>query len=209
LLVTEVVMQGMSGWELAQQLQHQRPNLETLFISGHTENTAVPVGIVARDLHVLHKPFAAGALVRLVREILGSAKSPSVAEDGAREGRLVAIIDNNEAVRTAMMRVVEAAGTRAVAFPSAVAFLASDSVASIDCLVLDVQMPGMSGLQLQRHLVDRGLNIPIVFVTADDHPAIRAQALAAGAVRILRKAMVGNELIEAIEAAFRDRGEQR
>lgn len=121
-------------------------------------------------------------------------------------GRRVAIVDDNESVRTAILRLVNTAGIAAVVFPSAEAFLASDSIGGIGCLILDVQMPGMSGLHLQRQLAERGLRVPIVFVTADDHPAIRAQALAGGAIRVLRKSALGDDLIEALEAAFRVQG---
>jgi two-component system cell cycle sensor histidine kinase/response regulator CckA len=73
LLVTDVAMPGMSGWELAKRLQDERPGLETLYISGYAENALPHQGRVDKKVNFLQKPFAAGALVQTVRKVLDAA----------------------------------------------------------------------------------------------------------------------------------------
>jgi CheY-like chemotaxis protein len=73
LLLTDVVMPEMNGWELAKRLQDERPGLETLYISGYSEDAAGPQGLVDQKVHFLQKPFAAGELVQMVRKLLDEA----------------------------------------------------------------------------------------------------------------------------------------
>src|SRR5262245_66221844 len=93
-------------------------------------------------------------------------------------------------------------GLAARAFASAEAFLASDVVDQTNCLILDVAMPGMSGLDLQRTLASRRQYIPIVFITASGDDAIRAQVLADGAVECLFKPFSDAVLLDALTAAL-------
>ena len=104
-----------------------------------------------------------------------------------REVPLISIIDDNALTRETIRDLVRSLGFSALTFASAESFLRSSSIAETGCLVLDVQMPKMSGLDLQDHLSRNGFDIPIIFVTAYPDDSIKARALSAGAVCYLQK----------------------
>jgi FixJ family two-component response regulator len=124
-------------------------------------------------------------------------------ERASIERPLVAVVDDHESVRESLPDLLWEFGFAACAFSSAEAFLSSDSVSQAKCLVLDIVMPGMSGLDLQRELQCRGQKIPIIFITAQKDEAKRARALEQGAVRILLKPFSDTALLEALNAALR------
>jgi FixJ family two-component response regulator len=113
----------------------------------------------------------------------------------------VAVIDDDESVRKALKRLLRAANLDADAFASGQEFL--DSLASHvpDCVILDLHMPGMNGLDVQRQLARQDFRIPIVVITGHDEPQARAQCLAAGAAAYLRKPLDDEALLAAIERA--------
>ena len=115
---------------------------------------------------------------------------------------LVAIVDDDESVRESLPDLIRQFGLAAEAFSSAEAFLASGSLNQARCLVLDVVMPGMSGLDLQQELTRRRQEIPIVFITATGDHAVRHRVLAAGAVECLFKPFSETALLEALNAAL-------
>ena len=96
--------------------------------------------------------------------------------------QLVAIIDDNESVRFALEGLMKAVGFPALAFEHAEEFLASDRKRDIACLILDIRLPGMSGLELQSKLNAEHYRIPIIFITAHGDETVRIQAIRAGAV---------------------------
>jgi len=104
-----------------------------------------------------------------------------------REVPLISIIDDHALTRETIRDLVRSLGFSALTFASAESFLRSSSIAETGCLVLDVQMPKMSGLDLQDHLSRNGFDIPIIFVTAYPDDTIKARALSAGAVCYLQK----------------------
>jgi FixJ family two-component response regulator len=114
----------------------------------------------------------------------------------------VAIIDDDESVRDAASNLFRSMGLKAVAFASAEAFLSSDAIGKVSCLVLDVQMPGMGGLSLQEHLAAMGRDIPIVFVTGYPDDNIRARALKAGAICFLTKPFAEGDLLSGLRSAL-------
>jgi FixJ family two-component response regulator len=116
---------------------------------------------------------------------------------------LVSIVDDDESVRESLPDLVRQLGFAARAFPSAEAFLASEFVGETRCLLLDIAMPGMSGPDLQRELVNRQQMIPIVFITASGDAAIRSQLLADGAVECLFKPFSETALVDALNTAVR------
>ena len=116
---------------------------------------------------------------------------------------LVSIVDDDESVRESLPDLVRQLGFAARAFPSAEAFLASEFVGETRCLLLDIAMPGMSGPDLQRELVNRQQMIPIVFITASGDGAIRSQLLADGAVECLFKPFSETALVDALNIAVR------
>ena len=122
---------------------------------------------------------------------------------GLSKSVLIAIVDDDEAVRISAESLIRSLGFAARTFASAEEFLASDSVRKIACLITDVQMPGMSGLELQEALVARGERTPIIFITAYPEEGTEKRALANGAAGILVKPFDGQSLADRLEGILR------
>jgi FixJ family two-component response regulator len=118
---------------------------------------------------------------------------------GDREPPLIAVVDDEESIRRAMVRLLRSAHYRAAAFNSAGAFLASLAERVPECVVVDLQMPTMTGLELQEELVQLGEPLPIVIITAYDEPDTRDRCIALGAKHYFRKPIDGKVLIESIQ----------
>jgi FixJ family two-component response regulator len=116
--------------------------------------------------------------------------------------KTVAIVDDDEAVRVALEGLLKSAGVTARAFESAEAFINSGQQRQAACLIADIRMPGMSGLELQAKLNAEGCRIPIVFITAHGDAKMRMQALRAGAVEFLAKPFDDEALLESVRAAL-------
>ena len=116
---------------------------------------------------------------------------------------LVSIVDDDVSVRRSTQRLLHSAGLRAEAFASAEEFLMSGRAEETACLVLDLRMPGMNGLQLQRRLAEDSNPVPIVFVTAHSSPEEERQALQAGARQFLQKPISKEVLLLAIRNALK------
>jgi FixJ family two-component response regulator len=119
------------------------------------------------------------------------------------ETPLISVVDDDESVRRSISRLMKSAGFRAKNFASAEDFLSSGRAQDSACLILDVQMPGMGGLQLQRHLGAVGYSIPIIFITGHSDETNQAQAIQAGAVRFLCKPVNEEDLFEGIRLALK------
>jgi FixJ family two-component response regulator len=115
---------------------------------------------------------------------------------------LISIIDDDEPVRTALQRILASHGWASLVFTSAEQFLASDQPARAACLIVDVRMPGMSGLQLHQHLVAAGYHIPTIVITGCPTPADRDAALAAGVISYLPKPFNDQVLLDDVAAAL-------
>jgi len=116
--------------------------------------------------------------------------------------QIVSIIDDDASVRAAMEALVRSVGFVAFAFESAEDFLRSPRVDDSACLITDVQMPGMSGLDLQNRLIAQGSHIPIIFITAFPEQDIRSRAQAAGAIAFLEKPFDGETMINLLRTAL-------
>jgi FixJ family two-component response regulator len=116
---------------------------------------------------------------------------------------LVSVVDDSESVRESLPDLLREFGYSVRAFSSAEEFLASDCVGKTKCLILDIAMPGMTGPDLQRELMVRGQEIPIIFITAQADEAFRTRLLEQGAVECLLKPFSDTALFEALNAAFR------
>jgi FixJ family two-component response regulator len=114
---------------------------------------------------------------------------------------VVMIVDDDESIRRAARRLIKSYGLPVATFTSAEDFLASGRLDETACLVLDVNMPGLSGLELQSQLVAGGHRIPIVFITAYTDETMRSRALKAGAFCYLIKPFEENELLDCIHRA--------
>jgi FixJ family two-component response regulator len=117
--------------------------------------------------------------------------------------QVVSIVDDDDSVRMAAKCLVRSLGYVAHAFASAEEFLQSPEVNLTSCLIADVQMPRMSGIELQSKLRARGLNTPIIFITAIPEEKVRARALAGGAAGFLSKPIDCDVLIDHIANALR------
>jgi FixJ family two-component response regulator len=123
---------------------------------------------------------------------------------------LVFIVDDDGQVRRALERLVRSVGLDAVSFPSAQEFLEQQPPAGPACLVLDVRMPGLSGLDLQQKMTEAGLNVPIIFITGHGTVPMSVRAMKAGAVDFLQKPFDDQELLDAVNIALdRSLREQR
>ncbi len=118
------------------------------------------------------------------------------------ETALISIVDDDESIREAIQSLLRSVGFRAKTFASAEQFLQFDQIENTACLILDVRMPGMSGLELQRRLMATQCRIPIVFVTAHGDEEARSRALQEGAVEFLLKPFSEEALLNAIQAAL-------
>ncbi len=111
---------------------------------------------------------------------------------------MIAVIDDEKSVRTGLVRVLQAAGYTARAFASGGEFLNSWHFDRPDCLLLDLQMPDLSGMEIQRSLRLAGAHFPILIITADDSPVLREECMSAGAIAYLCKPLDIRALIHAV-----------
>jgi FixJ family two-component response regulator len=121
---------------------------------------------------------------------------------------VVSIIDDDASVRIATHRLVRASGYSAHPFASADEFLRSPLLDTTSCVIADIQMPGMSGLDLQALLRTQGRRLPIIFITAFPDENIRARAIDGGAVCLLAKPFDGTMLIKELETALEIHGDE-
>ncbi|WP_426419678.1 response regulator transcription factor [Bradyrhizobium genosp. A] len=117
--------------------------------------------------------------------------------------KLVAIVEDNQPFRESMQKLIALLGYTAESFPSAASFLASPFVAKTACLVADVNMPGMTGPELHRHLRDAGYKIPTILVTAYPDEVVRDRALKEGVVCYLSKPVDDDHLERCLGSAVR------
>lgn len=116
----------------------------------------------------------------------------------------ISIVDDDGSVREAIESLMKSVGYNAKVFPSAGDFLKSGHLDDTGCLILDVQMPGMTGLELQDHLIATKSRIPIIFISAHCDAESRARALEAGAVGFLQKPFSEDALLNAINSSLAD-----
>ena len=115
---------------------------------------------------------------------------------------LISIVDDDEGIRQALKSLIDSVGLRAEVFDSGEKFLNSPNLSQTDCLITDVRMPGMSGLELQDRLSAAGRSIPIVFISAHDDNEARARGLRAGAIDFLQKPFSEDSLLGAISVCL-------
>ena len=115
---------------------------------------------------------------------------------------MVAIVDDDDLMRTALQGLLKSAGLLAQSFASAEEFLRSGHQRDTACLITDIRMPGMSGLELQAHLNADHCRIPTIFITAHGDAKMRMQAMRAGAAEFLAKPFDDEALLESVRAAM-------
>jgi FixJ family two-component response regulator len=114
----------------------------------------------------------------------------------------VAVVDDEESVRRALIRLLRAANMDAEAFASGEAFLESLEKFRPDCVVLDLQMPGLTGRDVQKRLLSMKINLPVIFITAHDDVVTQQQSLSDGAANYLRKPLRGDVLVRSINESI-------
>jgi FixJ family two-component response regulator len=123
-----------------------------------------------------------------------------------RKGKKVAVIEDDESYRVAVQRLMKSAGLSVESFGSAEAFLNSGQQHETGCLIADIRMPGMSGLELQSKLNSDHCPMPTIFITAHGDEKMRMQAMRGGAVKFLTKPFDGETLLEAVRLALKVEG---
>ena len=118
------------------------------------------------------------------------------------DARTVWVVDDDEAMRDSLRMLLRATGYQVTVFGSAREFLDDWNSGVKGCLLLDIRMPKMSGLELQQALVDRGIDLPIVFITGHGDVPMAVQAMQKGAAHFLQKPFPDGDLLDAIESAF-------
>src|SRR5262249_36155314 len=120
----------------------------------------------------------------------------------------ISIVDDDPSVRVATESLVRSLGFAACTFASAAEFLQSPDLSATACVIADVAMPGMTGIEMQDALIDRGYRLPVVFITAFPEERARQRALDAGAVCFLSKPFAAHSMIDCLDAALRRRAGQ-
>jgi FixJ family two-component response regulator len=115
---------------------------------------------------------------------------------------VISVVDDDPSVRSATIDLLDSAGLTCRAFASAEAYLASGSAERTSCLILDVSMPGMTGIELQQKLLQSGHSIPVIFITAFPKERVRAEAAGLGAICCLLKPYTEHELLFCIRTAL-------
>jgi FixJ family two-component response regulator len=119
------------------------------------------------------------------------------------DGPVISIVEDDESVRLAIKSLLNSVGLATHLFASAEEFLQSPYVSETSCLILDVQMPGMGGIELQRVLISQGLSTPIIFITAFPEERIRTRVLEAGAICFLSKPFDEQVLLDCLASALK------
>jgi len=197
-LIVDVQMPGMNGLQLQSQLAAADCRIPIIFITAFDDKESRRRAMQAGAIAFLGKPFNDEQLLESIRLALHEL------DDEPRAARnLISVIDDDESVRRTTTRLIETFGFRAAAFESAESFLRSGQLDCSLCLIVDVRMPGMNGVELQSQLATTGYRIPIIFVTAYDDKESRRRAMQAGAVAFLAKPFGDEQLLHWIRSALR------
>ena len=116
---------------------------------------------------------------------------------------MIAVVDDDRSVREALENLINSVGFEVKLFASAEDFLDSDTSLQTDCAIVDVRLPGISGLELQQRLVADGQSIPVIIITAQGDDKTQEEAVAAGAIAFLKKPVKEEVLLAALESALK------
>jgi FixJ family two-component response regulator len=195
-LIIDVRLPGINGLQIQSRLAAAGYKIPTIFITAYEDRASRRQAMQAGAIAFIGKPFTGDLLLETIRSALSA--QPKTTEN------LVTIVDDDESIRRSTSLLIQSFGLHPAAFESAEYLLKSGQLQETACLIVDMQMPGMNGLELQRHLAGSGHNIPIIFITAYDNKEWREQAMHAGAVAFLNKPFNNDLLLEAIRTALRD-----
>jgi len=193
-LIIDVQLPGMNGLQLQSHLVAAGYKIPIIFITAYDRKESRRQAMQAGAIAFLGKPFTDELFLQTIRAALGR-------QVGVRKD-LISLVDDDTSVRRSTTLLIESLGFRAAAFETAESFLESDQLHETSCLILDIQLPRMNGLQLQSHLAAAGYKIPIIFITAYDGKESRRQAMQAGAVAFLGKPFSDELLFQTIRKAL-------
>ena len=193
-LIVDIQMPGRSGLQLQSELAAAGCGIPIIFITAYDNKDSRLQAMQAGAVAFLGKPFNDEELLQTIRSALRG--EFEVAKD------LISVVDDDESIRRTTTLLIESFGFRAAAFESAESFLMSGQQHSTSCLILDVQMPNMNGLQLQSELAAAGCGIPIIFITAYEDKESRRRAAQAGAVAFLGKPFSDEQLLNSVRSAL-------
>jgi FixJ family two-component response regulator len=194
-LIIDVRMPGMNGLQLQSHLAAAGYKIPIIFITAYDDRESRRRAMQAGAVAFVAKPFTDGLLLQAIRSALP-------VQSKAR-GNLISLVDDDESIRRTTTLLIQSFGFQAAAFESAESFLKSGQLHETSCLIVDVQMPGMNGLQLQSHLAAAGCGIPIIFITAYESKDSRQRAMQAGAAAFLGKPFSDEQLLQIIRSALR------
>jgi len=198
-LIVDVRMPGMNGLQLQSRLAAEGCGIPIIFITAYDDKESRGRAMQAGAVAFLSKPFDDEQLLQTIRSALDG-------EFGVAKN-LISVVDDDESIRRTTTLLIQSFGFRAAAFESAEGFLRSGQLDDTSCLIVDVQMPGMDGLQLQSRLAAEGCGIPIIFITAYDDKESRRRAMQAGAVAFLGKPFSDEQLLQTLRSTLRpDKG---
>src|SRR5580704_10814673 len=193
-LIVDVQMPGMNGLELQSALAAAGYDIPIIFITAYDNKVSRQQAMQAGAVAFLGKPFRDEELLQTIRSALR--REFEATKD------LISVVDDDESIRRTTTLLIESFGFRAAAFASAESFLKSDQVHDTSCLILDVRMPDMTGLELQSELAATGHDIPIIFITAYADKGSRGRAMQAGAVAFLDKPFSDEQLLQTVRSAL-------
>jgi FixJ family two-component response regulator len=197
-LIVDVHMPGMNGLQLQSQLAAAGCSIPIIFITAHDDKESRRRAMRAGAVAFLGKPFSDEQLLQGIRLALDE-----FGDEPGAAGNFISIIDDDDSVRRTTTRLIESFGFRTAAFESAEVFLNSGQLHETSCLIVDVRMPGMNGLQLQSQLATANCRIPIIFITAYEDKESHRLAMQAGAVAFLAKPFTDEQLLQWIRSALR------
>lgn len=193
-LIIDIQMPGMDGLQLQRKLAGAGCRIPVIFITAYDDTASREQAMQAGAVAFLGKPFDDEELLESIR--LALRKEVEVVKG------LVSVVDDDESIRRTTAFLIESLGFRAAVFDSAESFLKSGQLDVTACLILDVRMPGMSGLALQKQLAAASYRIPIVFITSYEDNESRGRALQAGAVAFLSKPFGDEQLLKTVRSAL-------
>ena len=196
-LLVDVQMPGMNGLQLQSELAAAGHSIPIIFITAFDNKDARQQAMQAGAVAFLGKPFNDEELHQAVRLALRG-------QFGATKS-LISVIDDDESIRRTTTLLIESFGFRAAAFASAEKFLKSGQLHDTSCLILDVRMPDINGLELQSKLAAEGYGIPVIFITAYDDKDSRGRAMRAGAIAFLDKPFSDEQLLQTVRSALMPR----
>jgi FixJ family two-component response regulator len=192
-VLVDIQMPGMNGLELQRHLAAKGFNTPLIFITVYDNEELRGRAVQAGAVAFLGKPYDDEELFRAISVAL---------PDESKVADIISVVDDDPSVRSSMKLLIESFGFQAAIFESAESFLDAEQLHRTGCVVADLQMPGMNGLQLQRYLAAANWTIPMIFITAYDDKESRRKALQAGATAFLNKPFTDEQLFKAIRTAI-------